>query len=171
MHLFIINPEKLIEKSHLTALVVWKLPHWTHYLFIYLFILLSICKDKHVCLKSMSVHDCQCVQGAYGSSHWCSESSSHCQRGGSPCGTGTALSLHQLHGEWNLRIETGNRLHRPPPWPLTRAIKLNSPLGFFDCLCLPVSLPLASLSRWVWKITSICFCVWCLEQASARFRS
>lgn len=66
--------------------------------------------------------------------------------------------LYLLYGEWNLRIDNSNCLHRrlPDLWP--RTIKLNSPLGFSDCLLLPVSSPpLASLSRSVWKIRSICF--------------
>lgn len=36
---------------------------------------------------------------------------------------------------WVLKIINIWKASSQPPWPLTWTIKLNSPLGFFDCLC------------------------------------
>lgn len=48
----------------------------------------------------------------------------------------------RFYGEWNPSIENNKyvkSLITAPPWPLTQTIKLNSPLGFLDCLCFGVA--------------------------------
>lgn len=144
-------------------------PHWTHYLF---FFLSSICKDKacmfeingtswlSVCTRGLLVPHTGAVTMP--------ESSSHCQGGGAPCGTDTvekcfltALFFYCIcfmESETRELTIVNHLRHRLPDlWP--RTIKLNSPLGFFDCLCSPPPrlFPLASLSCSAWKIRSICF--------------